>query len=76
MELLFFGGRHRYPGEVVPWSEYFGEWLEHPILAALALFCMIWMLSRMYGVWKMQREEKLFPYNVPSKLSLLHLYQV
>ena len=58
MELLFFGGRHRYPGEVVPWSEYFGEWLEHPILAALALFCMIWMFFRMYGVWKMQREEK------------------
>ena len=58
MELLFFGGRHRYPGEVVPWSEYFGEWLEHPVLAALALFCIIWMFFRMYGVWKMQRAEK------------------
>lgn len=58
MELLFFGGRHRYPGEVVSWGEYFGEWLEHPILGALALFCIIWMFVRMYGAWKMQKPEK------------------
>ena len=58
MNLLFFGGRRRYPGETVSWSEYFGEWLEHPVLAAAALFCVIWMFVRMYGVWKMQRTEK------------------
>ena len=58
MELLFFGGRRRYPGETVPWEEYFGEWLEHPILAVMALFCIIWMLVRMYGAWKMQKMEK------------------
>jgi len=58
MELLFFGGRHRYPGETVSWGEYFGEWLEHPVLAALALFCVVWALVRMYGVRKMQKAEK------------------
>jgi len=58
MELLFFGGRHRYPGETVSWGEYFGEWMEHPILAVLALFCIIWMFVRMYGAWKTQKMEK------------------
>ena len=58
MELLFFGGRHRYPGETVSWGEYFGEWLEHPVLAAIALFCVVWVLVRMYGVRKMQKAEK------------------
>ena len=58
MELLFFGGRRRYPGETVSWGEYFGEWLEHPLLAAAALLCVIWMFVRFYGVWKSQREEK------------------
>lgn len=58
MELLFFGGRRRYPGETVPWGEYFGEWLEHPLLAAAALLCVIWMFVRFYGVWKSQREER------------------
>ena len=55
MELLFFGGWRRYPGETVPWSEYFGEWLEHPILAALMLFCLIWMIVRIYTFWKSRK---------------------
>ena len=58
MELLFFGGRHRYPGETVSWGDYFAEWMEHPVLAVLALFCMIWMFVRIYGVWKSRREEE------------------
>ena len=55
MELLFFGGRRRYPGETVPWGEYFSEWLEHPILAVLMLFCIIWMLFNIYRFWKSRK---------------------
>lgn len=53
--VLFFGGRRRYPGETVPRGEYFGEWLEHPILAVLMLFYIVWMFVRIYAFWKSRK---------------------